>query len=127
MSRLEDPLLDDELDEEEDDDAEGDAAQHVIEEQQREFVNACMVVMETHLEKNPEHRESIEGVTEGIIRVIEGNGEDEGYLLVKRTDADLALLPCTRQVYDEHMRDFPNGVGHDLSGGLLAMFEDINS
>lgn len=124
MEEYADP--DTELDEVDEDEA-LETAQRQIEEEQVEFINGCLAVMELYKEKNPTHLESIEGVAEGIIGLIEGNSSDEGYVLVKRTDADFAVLPCSRQVYEEHLRDFPTGVGHDLSDGLLATFNDINN
>lgn len=123
---LDPELLNDEDAEADLEDDSDEGAVHIAR-QQREFVDGCLSVMEHYKEKNPEHVESIEGVTEGILGLIEGNGAEDGYLLVKRVDADFAMVPCTRLVYEEHLRDDPEGPGHDLAVGLLSLFNDINN
>lgn len=123
-------ILDPELEMDDADDVEEDelsGAFAVIEELQREFVQGVQKVIEPLTEANPEHRGSIEATAEGVLNLIEGNGLDEGYILVKRTEADLAMVPCSREVYQEHLRDFADPTGLDISVGIAAMFNDINS
>lgn len=122
-----DPELEMEDREEEDDEDETTEADRTIEELQREFVKGVQAVIEPLVEANPEHRTSIESTAEGILGLIEGNGQDEGYILVKRTEANLAMVPCTRDVYAEHLRDFADPTGLDISVGLLSIFDDVNS
>jgi hypothetical protein len=114
-------------DREEEDDEETTEADRTIEEQQRELIEGIQHIIEPLIEANPEHRPSIESTAEGILGLIEGNGRDEGYILVKRTDADMAVVPCTRAVYEEHLRDFVTPEGLDISVGLLSIFDDVNS
>lgn len=123
-------ILDPELEMDDEDDTDEDetsGAIAVIEELQREFVQGVQKVIEPLIEANPEHRGSIEATAEGVLGLIEGNGLDEGYILVKRTEADLAMVPCSREVYQEHLRDFADPTGLDISVGIAAMFNDINS
>jgi hypothetical protein len=110
-----------------DDEEDTSAAAVKIEEQQREFVLGVQTLIEPLIIENPEHRTSIETTAEGILGLIEGNGRDEGYILVKRTHAELAMVPCTRQVYEEHLRDFVDDDGLDISVGLSSMFNDVNN
>lgn len=124
-----DPELRMEEEDERDDDDEDEmsAAMLKIEEQQREFVLGVQTLIEPLINENPEHRTSIETTAEGILGLIEGNAPDEGYILVKRTSAEMAMVPCTRQVYEEHLRDFTDPDGLDISVGLSSMFNDVNT
>jgi hypothetical protein len=121
-----DPEL--EMEEREDDDDEEVLPPAVvkIQELQTEFVQGVQKVMEPLITQNPEHRGSIEATAEGILGLIEG-GVDDGYVLVKREDANFAMVPATREVYEEHLRDDVEPTGLDLSRGLLAMFDDVNN
>lgn len=122
-----DPELVMEEREDEDDDEENlSPALQKIQELQTEFVQGVQKVMEPLIAQNPEHRGSIEATAEGILGLIEG-GADDGYLLIKREDANFAMVPTTREVYEEHMRDDVEPTGLDLSRGLLAMFDDVNN
>ena len=122
-----DPELEMEDREDDEDEDETTEADKVIDELQREFVQAIQAVIDPLVASNPEHRGSIEATTEGILGLIEGNGVDEGYILVKRTEPGLAMVPCTREVYEEHLRDFADPTGLDISVGLLSIFDDVNS
>ncbi len=124
---LVDPELEMEESEEEDDEEELTESARAIEDLQREFIQGVQKVIEPLVESNPDHRASIEAAAEGVVSLIEGNGLDEGYILVKRTDADLATVPCSRSVYEEHLRDFADPTGLDISVGLAAMFNDVNN
>ena len=119
--------LDDDERDDDDDEEELSKAEETIVEFQREFIGNVQTIMEPIIAANPEHRGSIEATAEGIVGLIEGNGRDEGYILVKRTEEDLAMVPCTRAVYEEHLRDFVDPTGLDLSVGLSSLFNDINS
>lgn len=125
-----DVVVDPELEIEDRDDADEDdtpVAVQRIQELQREFISSVQTVMEPLIVANPEHRGSIEATAEGILSVIEGNGRDEGYVLVKRDDANFAMVPCVREVYEEHLRDFVDATGLDIAVGLTAMFDDVNN
>ncbi|ARV77462.1 hypothetical protein FDI21_gp249 [Pseudomonas phage Noxifer] len=121
-----DPELEMEDREEEDEDDTPVAVQR-IQDLQREFIHSVQMVMEPLVVANPEHRGSIEATAEGILQVIEGNGSDEGYVLVKRDDANFAMVPCVKEVYEEHLRDFVDATGLDISVGLTSMFDDVNN
>jgi len=118
-------LVMEERDEDDDEEILSPAVQK-IQELQTEFVQGVQKVLEPLITQNPEHRGSIEATAEGILGLIEG-GADDGYLLVKREDANFAMVPCAREVYEEHLRDDVEPTGLDLSRGLLAMFDDVNS
>lgn len=98
-----------------------------LEEEQIEFLTEVRSVMETQLEAYPDAWPAIEATAEGILGVIEGVGDGDGYLLIKRTEITEGLLPCTADVYESHLVDFPDTTPLDLSSGLLMAFEDINS
>lgn len=98
-----------------------------IQELQREFVASVQAVIEPIVAENPANRGAVEATVEGIFGLIEGNGADDGYVLVKREDANFAMVPSTREVYEEHLRDDLEPTGLDLSRGLLAMFDDVNN
>lgn len=118
-------LVMEERDEDDDEEAVPPAVQQ-IRELQREFVQNVQSAIEPLINANPEHIVSIEATAESILGLIEG-GADDGYLLVKREDANFAMVPCAREVYEEHLRDDVEPTGLDLSRGLLAMFDDVNS
>lgn len=98
-----------------------------LEEEQIEFLTEVRSVMEAQLEAYPDAWPAIEATAEGILNVIEGVGDSDGYVLLKRTEMTEGLLPCTRDVYESHLVDFPDTTPLDLSSGLLMAFEDINS
>lgn len=129
MNDDDDVIVDPELEMEEREDDDEEVLPHAvvkIQELQTEFVQGVQKVMEPLITQNPEHRGSIEATAEGILGLIEG-GLDDGYVLVKREDANFAMVPATREVYEEHLRDDVEPTGLDLSRGLLAMFDDVNN
>jgi hypothetical protein len=114
---------------EDDSDDDDDTPQAIlrIQEQQREFVQRIQTVIEPIITENPTHRGSVEATVEGVLGLIEGGPDDFGYVLTKRDDANFAMVPCTLEVYEEHLRDFVDATGLDISQGLLSMFDDVNS
>lgn len=122
---VEDPELDEELDTEASEDIE--TAERRREEEQLEFLTEVRSVMESQLEAHPGQWPVIESTAEGILNLIEGAGEGDGYVLIKRNDMTEGLLPCTASVYEAHLIDYPDTTPVDISSGLLMAFEDINS
>lgn len=97
------------------------------EEEQIEFLTEVRSVMESQLEAHPGQWPAIEATAEGILNLIEGAGEGDGYVLIKRGDMTEGLLPCTADVYEAHLADYPDTTPVDISSGLLMAFEDINN
>lgn len=127
-------LYDEEVDETIDDiDEDSDIAEDIepatrrLEEEQIELLNEIQVLVESVKESYADVPTAVEATVEGILNVIEGGGDGDGYLLIKRTETLEGVLPCTREVYESHMANFPETVPLDLSSGLLMMFEEINS
>lgn len=68
----------------------------------------------------------IDVMVESTLKIIDGAGKDDGYFLIPR-EPDLALMPATKECWEDCNNSIAFTTGLDISGSLTDLFKDINN